>query len=183
LAVIEQIEDWKSGQSKITVDLIKHLQYRAIVNIYTCAGHLRTGAVSISGVDHQPPPWEQVPGLVDEMLFYVNENWETRTPVHLCAYLMWRLNWIHPFFGGNGRTARATAYLALSARLGFRLPGAKTVPDHIVDRRSAYIDALQRADVAWAKGSLDISAMEELVEGAMADQLISILSQATGKQH
>jgi Uncharacterized conserved protein len=117
LAVIEQIENWKSGESQITVDLIKQLQYRAIVNIYTCAGHLRTGAVSILGVEHQPPSWEQVPELLDEMLSHINENWEAKTPVYLCAYLMWRINWIHPFFGGNGRTARATAYLALSARL------------------------------------------------------------------
>jgi hypothetical protein len=86
-----------------------------------------------------------------------------------------------PFFGGNGRTARAIAYLALSAKLGFRLPGRVTVPDHIVARRDFYISALQTADVAWAAGNLDVSAMEELIESVMAAQLLDILNQATGK--
>ncbi|MBL8221394.1 MAG: Fic family protein, partial [Bryobacterales bacterium] len=31
--------------------------------------------------------------------------------------VMWRLNWIHPFFGGNGRTARSASYLVLCASL------------------------------------------------------------------
>jgi hypothetical protein len=33
------------------------------------------------------------------------------TAIHLAAYLMWRLNWIHPFADGNGRTARMTSYV------------------------------------------------------------------------
>jgi Fic family protein len=29
------------------------------------------------------------------------------------AYALCRLNWIHPFAGGNGRTARAFSYLII----------------------------------------------------------------------
>ena len=117
------------------------------------------------------------------MCRYVNESWENRTPVHLAAYLMWRLNWIHPFFGGNGRTARAISYLVLCARLGFRLPGKVTIPDQIVNRRKDYIAALRSADAAWNGGRVDVSAMEELLESAMAAQMVELMEQATGMKY
>jgi Fic family protein len=48
------------------------------------------------------------------------------TPIHLAAYLMWRLNWIHPFADGNGRTSRIISYVVLSIRAGAILPGTPT---------------------------------------------------------
>ena len=33
--------------------------------------------------------------------FRSNDNWDDSTPVHLASYVMWRLNWIHPFTDGN----------------------------------------------------------------------------------
>jgi fido (protein-threonine AMPylation protein) len=156
LLVVNEIEEWKPGQSRITPELLCSLQYRAIVNIYDCAGYFRNGAVIVKDGDAivlDPPEWTLVPNLVDEMCRYVNESWEDRTPVHLAAYLIWRLNWIHPFFGGNGRTARAISYLALCARLGFRLPGQLTIPDQIVNRRAEYIAALRSADAPATQGA------------------------------
>jgi Fic family protein len=101
-------------------------------------------------------------------------------PGHLAAYLMWRVNWIHPFFGGNGRTARAVAYLILCARLGFRLPGTQTIPDLIIANRDPYYRALQAADSAWESGRLDLTEMEELLSGLLAKQLVAVHEQATG---
>jgi Fic family protein len=70
------------------------------------------------------------------------------TPIHLAAYLMWRLNWIHPFADGNGRTSRIISYVVLSIRAGAILPGTPTIPDQIVDNRKPYFDALDAADLA-----------------------------------
>jgi fido (protein-threonine AMPylation protein) len=180
LAVLAEIEDWKP-ESKLTEKLIKGLQYRAIVNLYSCAGEFRDGPVRIEGVDHQPPDHSEVPLLVEQMCWYVNEHWQDRSPVHLAAYVMWRLNWIHPFFGGNGRTSRSTAYLVLCAKLGFRLPGETTIADYIVAARDAYINALQAADKAWLAGTVDLTAMEDLLEGLLAKQLLAVVVQATGR--
>jgi Fic family protein len=155
------------------------------VNIYSCAGTFRTGPVFIQDgetIVHDPPPWKEVEGLVDAMCSYVNDNWVTLNPVSIAAYLLWRVNWIHPFFGGNGRTARSIAYLALCAKLGFRMPGKVTIPDHIVKRRKAYIGALRSADKAWEKGTVDVSDMEHLMESVMAAQMLEIMEQATGKK-
>ena len=64
-----------------------------------------------------------MPDLVAEMCGYVNENWHM-SAIHLAAYLLWRMNWIHPFADGNGRTARVVSYVVLSVKLDSLLPGA-----------------------------------------------------------
>jgi Fic family protein len=94
---------------------------------------------------------------------------------------MWRMNWIHPFFGGNGRSARAISYLVLCARLGFVLPGEKTIPEFIAEERTPYYRALRDADAAWNEGRLDVSRMESLMSSLLAKQLVQIHEKATGK--
>jgi Fic family protein len=142
--------------------------------------NFRDGPVVITGAQHTPPHHGEVPDLVDQMCLYVNSNWN-KTPVHLASYVMWRMNWIHPFFGGNGRTARATSYLILCARLGFKLPGTLTIPEQIVAKREPYFNALQAADIAWQAGIVNLTDMESLLESLLAAQLLAIHKQATGK--
>jgi Fic family protein len=181
LAVIQYVEEWKRGESKLTPRILQELQRLAINQIYTCAGSFRDDVVVIQGVQHQPPSHHEVPTLVEELCSYVNDNWD-KPPIHLAAYLMWRVNWIHPFFGGNGRTSRAVSYLILCARLGFVLPGTETIPEQIVAHRDPYFDALQAADAAWLDGRLDLSKMEDLLAELLAAQLLSVHHQATGKR-
>lgn len=95
LQLIDQSKDFKLRPSTI-----QRLQRRAIQDIYTCAGNYRTGPVVIEGTEHQPPPAHEVAELIEEMCEYVNSNWP-RSALHLSAYVMWRLNWIHPFSGGE----------------------------------------------------------------------------------
>lgn len=99
----------------------------------------------------------------------------------LSAYLMWRVNWIHPFMGGNGRTSRAVSYLALCARLGYRLPGTLTIPEQIVANREPYYAALDAADASSDYDEhLNLSAMEDLLSAMLANQLLSVHKAATG---
>jgi Fic family protein len=102
-----------------------------------------------------------VPELVEDMSDYVNGHWNESTPIHLAAYVMWRLNWIHPFADGNGRTSRVVSYVVLSIRAGAILPGMPTIPDQIVDNRKPYFDALEAADAACRDGRIDVSKMED----------------------
>jgi Fic family protein len=95
---------------------------------------------------------------------------------------MWRLNWIHPFADGNGRTARTVSYVVLGVRSGFILPGTPTIPDQIVSDRRGYFNALDQADAAWKKdGRLDLTAMDELLAGMLAKQLAAFYQSAGGK--
>lgn len=94
---------------------------------------------------------------------------------------MWRLNWIHPFSDGNGRTSRITSYVVLSINIGCLLPGVTTIPDQIVENRGPYFKALEAADKAWVAGRIDVSQMEELLERLLATQLYGVVETASGK--
>ncbi len=119
-----------------------------------------------------------MPSLVEDMCDYVNDNWESKSAVHLAAYIMWRLNWIHPFADGNGRTSRIVSFLVLCLRVGMRLPGKNTIPDQICENRGPYFEALEAADAAEKEGRIDVSAMESLIKAMLAKQLVSMYEDA-----
>jgi Fic family protein len=119
--------------------------------------------------------------LLEELCDYVNDNWDRSTPIHLAAYILWRLNWIHPFDDGNGRTSRAVSYLVLCIRTGSRLPGENTIPEQIARNKKPYYEALEAADGAWKQGVIDVSRLEELLADLLAAQLAGIFEQATGR--
>jgi Fic family protein len=168
--------------TKLRLSLILALHREALAGISIFAGNFRPAGVEIQGSRHEPPGAHLVPGLVEEMCDYVNDNWESVTPIHLAAFVMWRLNWIHPFADGNGRTSRILSYVVLSIRAGFVLPGTPTIPDQIVDNRSPYFDALDAADDAYSKGRIiDVSKMEGLIGTLLAAQLAGFYRTAGGK--
>lgn len=75
------------------------------------------------------------------------------------------------------------SYLVLCVKLGLLLPGHRTIPDQIVDNRKPYFEALEAADMAVESDAIDLSKMEELIEGMLAVQLTGIIEAATGKQY
>lgn len=165
---------------KLRLSLILALHREALAGISMYAGNFRPSAVQISESKHTPPPSHLVPGLVEEMCDYVNDNWD-KTPIHLAAYVMWRLNWIHPFADGNGRTSRIVSYVVLMIRSECVLPGTPTIPDQIVSDRRGYFAALDAADAAFRDGRIDVSAMEDLLGGMLAKQLAAFYKSAGGK--
>ncbi len=170
--------NWTASQ-RVDPDLLRKLQELAVNQIYRCAGRFRDGPVFLEGAVHEPPGHSQVESLVEDMCTYIEEHWNDRSAAHLAAYAMWRANWIHPFFGGNGRSARALSYLVLLIRVGFALPVEKTIPELIVENRDPYFAALRTADAAWKNGTLDVSAMEELISDLLAIQLVELHKIAT----
>ena len=113
-----------------------------------------------------------------EMCAYVNERWEDRSAIHLAAYVLWRMNWIYPFADGNGRTARATAYVVLSAKLDSLLPGTPTIPDQIAADKTPYYKALENADDSWKRDILALADMETMLEKMLARQLFNATEEA-----
>jgi Fic family protein len=96
---------------------------------------------------------------------------------------LWRLNWIHAFADGNGRTARAVSYVVLSISLNSLLPGTPTIPDQIASDKNPYYEALEAADLGWKEtGQVDVSAMEHLLGMLLAKQLVSAADQAVGSE-
>jgi hypothetical protein len=140
----------------------------ALQGISEFAGNWRPAGVAIEGSQHEPVAAHIVPEKIDELCDYLNDHMTDRSAVHLSAYAMWKLNWIHPFSDGNGRTSRIFSYVVLSVKFGYVLPGTKTVPDQIVSNRSPYFKALESADLSLKEGQIDVSEMETFPESAIS---------------
>lgn len=169
---------------KLRPSIILGLNHCAIEGLDPFAGAFRNTKVIISKSHHQPPEHYLVAELVDDLCDYVNETWETATSVHLAAMIMWRMNWIHPFTDGNGRTSRAVSYVVLCAHAKVLMAGTKIVTELIVENRLPYYEALEAADHAFEQDqrltSTTVLDMEELLTGLLATQLRGALDAATG---
>ena len=182
--VIEMVEYWLQPERpfRLRISTLFDLHRLALEGISSYAGNFRPAGIEIKGSKHTPPGAHMVPEEVEAMCDYVNENWNKANALHLAAYVLWRLNWIHPFTDGNGRTARATSYLVLCVRLRERLPGTKTIPELIAGDKNPYYGALEKTDHASNGGQIDLSAMEEYLSNLLAKQLLSVHEAARGQK-
>jgi len=146
------------------------LNAAAVSNIAQFGGRFREQPIYVS--DHIPPHFEKVPDLVDQFISVIHENWDASDyPTELPAYALWRLNWIHPFIEGNGRTARAACYYLMCMKNGGLLPGKKTVPERIKENRAPYYAALKEADRQWAAGHFNVEVLAEYLADLLEAQL------------
>jgi Fic family protein len=150
--------------------MLSALNHVAVTNLSQFGGRYREEPVYVG--NHVPPHFRDVPELMDRFISSVHENWFIYSPTELAAYALWRMNWIHPFNEGNGRTARAASYYLLCVRSGAVLGGRKIVPERIRDDRAGYEAALEAADRAWDQGHLDFTQMEEYLAGLLQAQLM-----------
>jgi Fic family protein len=149
----------------------------ALEDVNKYAGTFRTQPVKIQGSDHVPPAASQVPTLTEDFCDYINQNWNKKSAIHLSAYALWRINWIHPFVDGNGRTARIISYIILCAKFGYRIPGTKTIPEQIAANKLPYYQALESADriFNYGHGWMNVSAVENLIEGSLRNQIEDVM--------
>ena len=102
--------DKMDGVLSISPEIIKHLHAIGMRELHPSSGSYRTVTVRIRGAAHRPPPHDTVAGLVEQMCEGANNAEDD--PIQTYAFVLWSLNWIHPFPDGNGRTSRAVSYLA-----------------------------------------------------------------------
>ena len=124
-AAVEVIKKYihATGQKfRLTQSLILDIHHKALEGVHPLAGTYRNSPVMIGKSSHMPPRHVEVPDHVTDMCSYVNDHWEDRNATHLAAYVLWRMNWIHPFADGNGRTSRVVSYIVLSIKLNSLLP-------------------------------------------------------------
>jgi Fic family protein len=159
----------KQGHTAIDKYVLWALNHVAVANISQFGGRFREEPIYVGS--HIPPHFRQVPDLMDRLISTIHENWFNWTPAELAAYGLWRLNWIHPFVEGNGRTARAICYYLLCVRAGTLLPGKRIVPERIRDDRAGYVAELRAADQAWDAGNLDFSELEAYLARLLEAQL------------
>jgi fido (protein-threonine AMPylation protein) len=109
ITLVEQFTATEHPPFRLRSSTILQLHRIALDGLSAYAGVFRPAGVDIGGSAHKPVAAYLFPMRIEEMCEYVTDNW-SRPAIHLTAYALWRLNWIHPFTDGNGRTARAVAY-------------------------------------------------------------------------
>ena len=170
---------------KLRPSVLLDLNRCAIDGLSPYAGVWRPAGIAIANSSHTPPGGHQVPELVEDICDYVNDNWDEKSAIHLASVVMWRLNWIHPFTDGNGRTSRAASYLVLCTKLSALLPGRITIPEQIVENRTPYYEALEAADKRFNKdGEINESTvleMEKLLSSMLSNQLVESFNEANNE--
>lgn len=174
------LEDCVSGQRELTVGFIREIHHAFMLHQDTITAPDRFGEMReipllkgeykkwpnnpsrSDGLAHQYCPPEQVASEMENLLRYLAE-YDDLDPVLVSAWLHHRFTQIHPFQDGNGRVARALVTLQLRK--------AKLLPI-VIDRdmRSAYIDALEKADDG------DLSALADLFADQERKLIIEALS-------
>jgi Fic family protein len=131
--------------------------------------HVADGA---GNVFHDPPPCEKVQGYMDDFFQQIARIWAEGDALDVAAYALWRINWVHPFRNGNGRTARAYAYACLCGHLGVILPGSPTVIDQIMTNRDEYERVIRVADACVKDGrDPDLSPMKDFLDSLLQVQM------------
>jgi excisionase family DNA binding protein len=103
------------------------------------AGIYRNSNVIIGGASHTPPDALDVPRKMQEFINWIKENRKNFHIIELSALIHHRLVHIHPFFDGNGRTARIMMNLLLM-QSGFPLVII------LKNDRKKYYNVLDQAD-------------------------------------
>jgi len=164
----------QSGQPFLSQAILKALNYHAIACLHTNAGEYRPCPVHVVYPDpvdnYLAPEHYRVHALMDNFINMVNVNWQAPDPIHLAAFVLWRLCAIHPFINGNGRTARAAAYFTICVRAGGWLPGTENMTT-LLKSHPNYTNALKHGDATAAAGDVDIGPLAEVVGECLQQQL------------
>ncbi len=103
------------------------------------AGKYRDANVIIGGSDHTPPEAIEVPRKMRSLVDWIRVNQKKLHPIELASIVHHKLVYIHPFFDGNGRTARLAMNLFLM-RAGYPLVII------LKNDRKKYYSVLNKAD-------------------------------------
>ncbi len=127
-------------KSNITEDHIFQLHTLVLDGIEEdFTGRYRNGQVRIMGANFIPPSGHKIPELMTDFVEQVVKKQSQENDLELAAFIHHRFVWIHPFFDGNGRTARLLMNLWLMQE-GY--------PPAVILRndRKKYYDALNQAN-------------------------------------
>lgn len=130
-----------SVHKDLTKDLLRNPEYEGkFRDTRVFIGNLHT-----QEINYMPPDAYKVPGLVDNLLDWLNNSADEMYPVIIAGILHYELVRIHPFVDGNGRTSRLMATLILSVHK-FNINNYFTLDEYYNQDRQAYVDALHSAD-------------------------------------
>lgn len=138
---------------------------------------------SASGaIVYLPPEAPDVPGLMADLFAWITEQLDRRelpAPI-VAAVTHYQYATIHPYYDGNGRTARLLATLVLH-RAGYGLNGIYSLDQHYARDLAAYYKALTVGpshNYYLGRAESDITGFIEFFCQSMADALAAVRARA-----
>ena len=160
----------ETGRPFLSQTVLKALNFHAIACLHPNAGAYRPCPIKVGENENFPQAW-QIPDLMDDFTNFVNRNWAETDDLVLAAFVLWRLNGIHPFINGNGRTARAACLFVICVKAGGWLPYSPILPELIRQDRDQYIQILKRIDESAKKGEPELSELVGFLQKLIAQQV------------
>lgn len=109
----------------------------------------RTGPVYIKNrfedIVYEGPNFLEVPKMMSSLINYINDKDDTTHPIIKAIIIHYYFVYIHPFFDGNGRTARALMNFYL-IRSGFDFFKYFSISKILVDKRAKYYDSIKQCE-------------------------------------
>ena len=159
---------------KVNLHIIRSLNSIATTHLVEQPGAFRSEPAFITGSEHVPADPQEILNLINNLIVELHESWDEENAFHLAAIVLWKLVWIHPFDDGNGRTARALAFLVVSLKYKILLFGSKSFTSFLRDDyANHYIDGIRHADRTFAMGKVDLLPLAELLAEIVVLQLSS----------
>jgi len=129
---------------------------------------------------YMPPEAKDVAGLMQEMTGWINDEKELPVPMR-AAIAHYQFATIHPYYDGNGRTARLLTNLILH-RSGYGLKGIYSLEEYYARNLQAYYDALDVGashNYYLGREKADITGWIAYFCSAMADAFAKVRITAT----
>jgi Fic family protein len=142
---LQQVEKWVEGKQKVTETRIRKLHATLFTGRRAKPTPFRDGQNVIREADGEivyiPPEAEDVPVLMSELVSWIHEA-EANLPVPVIAGIAhYQFVTIHPFYDGNGRTARTlTTWLLYQG--GYDLGKFYALEEFYVEDLQGYYEAL-----------------------------------------
>lgn len=131
---------------------------------------------------YMPPEAKEVPTLMRELVEWINDEIEQqRLPVPVIAALAhYQFATIHPYYDGNGRTARLLATVILHRR-GYGLKGIYSLEEYYARNLRNYYDALSVGpshNYHLGRAEADVSGFLQYFCEGMAEAFSKVRAQA-----
>lgn len=171
-----RVEEWTVKSLPLTEDIIKRLHalvekgVRAKPSPYRDGQNVIRDSVS-GGIVYLPPEAKDVPTFMAAMVEWANMAEKDGIPIPIIAALVhYQFVTVHPYYDGNGRTARLLATFILH-RGGYGLNGFFSLEEHHARDLDAYYQALvvhPHHNYYEGRGDADLTSWIEYFTGLLA---------------
>ncbi len=115
---------------------------------------------------YEAPAHQEVQGLMDKLIYFINNDEDGIHPVMKASIIHFYFVYIHPFFDGNGRTARALSFMFL-LKNGYSYFKFFSISSVLKDKRSKYYKALKDVEEYDSDLTFFIIYMAEMIVTAI----------------